>query len=333
VNLSSVKLGRAFGIIMKTTPLLLVRLGAYIIFWAATMIYLALVGGVAWLLGSLWGPLGFIAFIAGLVGIGPLYQLAYQYVFYILKAAYIAVAAQFIVHGKLPDGAGGQLEWGRQAVTQRFGQASAMFVVDELVNGVIRSFTRSVWRFSNMLPGETMENLARVANRVVEFSMRYIDEAIMARSFWREEENIWESAEEGVVLYAQAWKPILTNAIVLMLLSYVPFLFAVILFGAPIGLLVSVFAGRQAGAITVIATLIFAYLIKVAAGDAFAMVAIIDAYHRETADMKPNPEMTARLSSISDQFNKLKQRAADAMGGSGSGTGTPPAPDAPAATS
>jgi hypothetical protein len=324
MNLEAVKLGRAFSIIMKTLPLLLVRLGVYIAFWTVTLVYLGLVGGVAWLMSALWQPLGFITFLAGLVGIGPLYQLAYRYVFYILKAAYIAVAAEFIIHGKLPDGAGGQLDWGRKTVTARFGEASAMFVIDELVDGVIRAFTRTVWNVARMLPGETLENLARVAERVVMFAMTYIDEAILARSFWRKEENIWESAEEGVVLYAQSWRPILINAVVLMLLSYVPFIFAVILFGAPIGLLVGVFAGQRAGAVTVIAVLVFAYLVKVAIGDAFAMVAIIDAYHRETADMEPSPEMTARLEGVSEQFRELKQRATDAVGGGG------PAPaDAP----
>jgi len=329
MNLESVKLGRALSIVMKTLPLLLVRLGVYIAFWTVTLIYLGLVGGVAWLMSALWEPLGFFTFIAGLVGIGPLYQLAYRYVFYILKAAYIAVAAEFIINGKLPQGAGGQLEWGRKAVTNRFGEASAMFVIDELVDGVIRAFTRTVWNVARMLPGETLENLARVVERVVMFAMTYIDEAILARSFWNKEENIWESAEEGVVLYAQSWRPILTNAVVLMLLSYVPFVFAVILFGAPIGLLVGAFVGQRAGAITVIAVLVFAFLVKVAIGDAFAMVAIIDAYHRETAEMEPSPEMTSRLQGVSDQFRDLQRRAAEAVGGGGGSSSGPSPADAP----
>ena len=297
---------------MQTTPLLLVRLGVYLAFWALLLIYLGLVGSVGWLLSQVWGPLGFILVLAALIGIGPIWQVANQYVFYVLKAAYIAVVTELLVNRKLPNNEG-QLAWGRKAVEQRFGQVSAMFVLDELVDGVVRTFTRTVYRITAILPGDTLKNLAQLINRVVRFAMSYIDGAIMARSFWRRDETVWHSAQDGVVLYAMVWKPILTNAVMLMLLSYVPFVAVVLLLSAPIGFLVAAVAGANAGGWIVIVIFLLAFLVKKAIGDAFAMTAIIVSYYYETKDLTPNPEMTARLEGVSEQFRELQSRAAEAI--------------------
>ena len=40
-------------------------------------------------------------------------------------------------------------------------------------------------------------------------------------------------AKDGVILYAQAWKPILANAVALTLLSYVEFLAFPVILGLP----------------------------------------------------------------------------------------------------
>jgi hypothetical protein len=312
VNLETLRLGRSFRILMQTTPILLVRLGAYLIFWALLLMYLGLLGGIAYLLAFVWTPLAWILVIAGLLAIGPIWQIAYQYVFYLLKAAYIAVVTEIIVNGSLPGGEG-QLAWGRKAVEARFGQVSAMFVVDELVDGVVRAFTRTVYRITSILPGDTLQNLAQLINRVIRFAMSYIDEAIMARSFWRREQTVWHSAQDGVVLYAMVWKPILTNAVVLMILSYLPFVAVLLLLSAPVGFLVAAVAGNRAGGWTVIVIFLLAFLVKKAIGDAFAMTAIIASYYDETKDLKPSAEMSATLEGVSDQFRELKNRAAQAI--------------------
>jgi len=56
-----------------------------------------------------------------------------------------------------------------------------------------------------------------------------------------------------------------------------------------------------------------AYLIKVALGDSFAMTAIIATYQRETVTLTPDPNMVARLDSVSDKFKNLTQRAANSI--------------------
>src|SRR6185436_18266819 len=181
------------------------------------------------------------------------YNLVYHYVFYLLKAAHVAIIAELLVNGNVPGGQG-QIAWGKQKVQERFGEVSGMFIIDELVMGVVRAFTRTVFFLTSWLPGETLRTAVRIINRVIEYAMNYIDEAVLARSFWNEHESVWTNARDGVVLYAMVWKPILTNAIALMLISFLPFVVAFILFSAPIGLLLARTSPQLAGW-SIIATL------------------------------------------------------------------------------
>lgn len=312
MNLGDLKLGFALQLLLKTTPILLIRLGVMLLFWLVAAIYLLITGSIAFLIGSAVSWLGVILFIIALGSVVPFYNLAYRYVFYMIKAAHIAVMAELLTNEKikLPPGRG-QLEWGKKQVEARFGEMNAMFVVDELVQGVVRAFTRSVYNIARWLPGDTMETLARVINRVIVNATNYIDEAVLARSFWQDDEvDIWENARDGVVLYAMSWKPILMASVALMFISYIPSIAAFLLLAAPIGAIIAMINVQLAGW-TLIFLLLLAWVIKVAVGDAFAVAAMISTYHRETVGEIPDPQMAAKLDSISDAFGDLKQRAMD----------------------
>ncbi len=312
MNLNSLQLGTSFKLMLRTLPIIGVRLGASLLFWIGLVIYLAIAGWVAYLVGNAIQIVGIILFIVALVAIIPIYNLAYRYVFYVLKAAHIAVIAEMLANGSVPGGQA-QLAWGRQKVQDRFGEISGMFIIDELVNGVVHAFTRTVFHLTAWLPGGSVRTLVGMINRVIEYAMNYIDEAVLARSFWTERESIWTNARDGVVLYAMVWKPILMNAIALMVISYLPFVVAFIIFAAPIGLILGRTSPQLAGW-SIIATIALSYLIKVALGDTFAMTAIIAAYQRETANLTPDPNMVAKLDSVSTKFTDLKRRAEESIG-------------------
>lgn len=324
MNLSSLRLGLAFNLLMKTLPVLLIRLGATLVFWVVALIYLAIVGVVSFWIMNAIEILGVIIFIAALVSVIPFYNLAYRYVFFMIKAAHIAIMAEMLTNDKLkiPPGRG-QLEWGKQRVEERFGEMNAMFVIDELVQGVVRAFTRTVYNIARWLPGDTMDTLVSIVNRIVVNATNYIDEAVLARSFWEEDVNVWENARDGVVLYAMSWKPILMSAIALMAISYIPSIAALVIFALPVGALLSIISAKLAGW-SIIFVLMLAWLVKISVGDAFAVAAIISTYHRETNGKTPDPAMAAQLDNLSDKFGDLKQRAQAAMS---------PKPATPASTS
>jgi hypothetical protein len=315
--LNQLQLGSSVRILLRTMPILLMRLGIYLAFWVLLLFYLGIVFGAGFLLSRLWEPLGVIVGILALVTTIPIYQLAYRYVFFLLKAAHLAIIVEFLQNGGLPDGTS-QVAWGKEQVMSRFGQVSVMFVVDELVTAIITLFTNTTMALASMLPGETIRTLMRIINRVIRYAIGYVDEAILARAFWRRDENIWHSAQEGVVLYAMVWKAMVINAVVLMLLSYVPFFLAVLVFSTPIAYLLSLISTTLA-AFSIVLVLLFGFLVKVALGDSFAMTVMVAAYYHATEGLSPDPAMEVQLATMSDKFRDLRSRAAGAVGGTSGG--------------
>lgn len=148
-------------------------------------------------------------------------MLAQRYVLYLIKAVQIAVMAELLSADTLAEGQG-QLRWGRERVAERFGEVSGMFVVDQIVTAVVRGFSQLVYGLVSWLPGTTVRGLARLVGRVVHYAVTYVDEAILARTFWLDDGTVWQNARDGVVLYAMVWKPLLVNALALMLLVWSP---------------------------------------------------------------------------------------------------------------
>ncbi len=307
-------LGLAFNLLRRTLPILGVRIAATLAFWVAALLYLAIIGGVTFLIGQAIDWLGAILFFVAVISLIPLYNLAYRYVFYMIKAAHIAVMAEILQNGDLPDGVN-QLEWGREKVQERFGEMNAMFAIDELITGVVRAFTGTVITAIRWLPGDTMDSFIGIVERIIKYSTNYIDEAVLARSFWNEnEDTVWTNARDGVVLYAMKWQPLVKTAVALMVISFMTGIVGFLLLVAPIGGLIA-FVNPELAGWSVILILLLAWLIKVSIGDAIAVAAVIAAYQRETEGLSPDPEMVARLDSVSDKFQELRQRAEDAIGG------------------
>jgi outer membrane biosynthesis protein TonB len=114
-----------------------------------------------------------------------------------------------------------------------------------------------------------------------------------------------------VILYAQAWKPILTNALVLTLIGYVEFVIFLLILAAP----AFAFAAAFPAMAPVAAIMAFAgaWLLKLALADPFAMAATLLAYHRSTAGMEPDPEWKAKLEGASTKFQELGRKAVESV--------------------
>ena len=306
-------LREAIGLIVKTMPFIWIRLGSYALLGLGLAVYLAVAGGVAWLLGQALSLLGIIVFLIALGGAWVLVQWAQRYFFYLLQAAHIAVMTEYIVYGQAPKGS--QVQYGKQQVQERFRDTSIMFAVDEIIDGVVQGINRSFAQLTQILPIPNLENLNAIVERVSKFATTYIDEAILSRAYQHREQNVWAVAQDGVILYAQAWKPVLANAVALTVINYLEMAVVLVILGVPaiiLGALIPVAAIRTLLGVLV---LVGVWMFKLAVSDAYAMAATLLAYHRSTEDMEPNPEWQERLTGISDQFRNLCDRAANAVSG------------------
>jgi len=322
-------LGEALGLLGKTLPFIWIRLGSYLVLGLGLGLYFGIVGGVAWLLGQLWAPLGVILFLASFVGAIGIVRWVTRYYFYLLKAAHTSVMTEFIVNGRGPSE--GQVAHGRKQVMERFKDTSIMFAVDQLVDGVVRRIVRTVVRIVDILPIPGVDSLGKLLERVALMSSTYVDESILSRAYMKREQNVWGVAHEGVVLYAQAWKPIVANAVVLSLISYVEFFLLLVILGLPALAIAAVLPAI--GPVLGVMVVVLAWMLKLAVADAWSLAATLLAYHRTTADMTPDPEWVARLEGMSDKFKELgrKAREAVATGGPQAGDEAERAADAPQA--
>ncbi len=308
-------LGEALGLLGKTLPFVWVRLGSYMLLFAGLAVYFAVIGGLAWLLGRLWEPLGWIVFLAALGGGWGIVRWVTRYYFYLLKAAHTAVMTEFIVHGKGP--AQGQIAYGKQQVTERFRDTSVMFAIDVLVDGAVKAFVRTFARIASILPIPGLDTLKKLLERVAVASTTFVDEAVLSRAYALREQNVWRVAKDGVILYAQAWQPILANAVVLTLIGYVEYVVFLVILALPALALSAVFPG--AGPVLAVLVFVGAWMLKLALADAFALAATLIAYHRSTEGLVPNPEWQAKLEGASDKFRELGRKAVETVKVPGAG--------------
>jgi hypothetical protein len=297
-------------LVKKTMPFIFLNLTVYGIFAGATLFYFLMVGGLCYLLKSLAG----LIFLAGLGLYGVIAYYVREYVLYLIKAAHIAVITELMLNGKVPEDKS-QVEYGKNMVKTRVKDVSILFAIDQLVKGVLKGLNRLIVSIADWVPLPGLDKIAGVVMAIINLSMTYVDEAILSYSFVRKQENPWTTAKEGVVLYAQAYKTILKNAVILGVIGFFAFIALVLILMVP-GLALGALFPKMSTALG-IAVLVIAYLVKLALYDPIALCTIILTYHRAIQGLTPNPEWERKLDQVSSKFRQLKTKAAE-WGNSGS---------------
>ena len=303
----NLQLGRAIRIVMKTLPYVLYRTVVYgiiCVVFAVLLLFLALMGRVFG--GGAAGVMFIILMVAG----GFAARILREYVLYLLRAGHVAVITEIIARGSLPEGIS-QTQWGSEKVKTYFKEVSVLALIDQLVKGIIRSLNRTLFNVMTMLPIPGMEGVSRVAQKVVDFSLTYIDESILAYTFRTKNENVYEAAKSGIILYCQAWKGLLKNAVALTLLSYAFTIVSALVFLIPLGAISWTLPeawGFAKFALFVLA-LFMGFSLKWIVFDPIACTATILTFLTETENMTPDPTWENRIETVSDKFRELKQKA------------------------
>ena len=299
------EIGRALAVMARTWPFIVLRL------LVITLAYVAAIGGGAGIgygVGNIADAPGSFALWGGLIGFSLVSLVVYsirEYLLYIVKAGHIAVIVH-LIDGRPVPGGQGQIAYARRVVTERFAEANVLFVVDQLIKGVIRVITGMVGGLAAALPG--LQGIAGFVNSVIRISLTYVDEIILGYNIRTDSRTPFESARRGVVLYAQNGKAMVKNAVwlavFLWLLTLAVFLFML----APAAAVLYLMPGQVAGWSFVLA-LVFAWAIKAALLEPFAIAALMQVYFRAIEGQAPNAEWDRRLSDASRHFRELKDKA------------------------
>lgn len=320
-------IGKAVAAVLRTLPFIGLRLLVYFGIGVAYLMATGIGAGFGWGIGHFWAdpdaPVG-AAFWGGAIGFGlvpfALY-LAREYILYLVKAAHIAVLVEIYDRRPIPAGAG-QLRFGAEAVKTHFAESSILFGVDQVIKAVLRALFRLLNIFTAFLPIPAVQGIIRFAEAVVRMSLTYVDEIILAYLIRTRTENPWQTAEDGLVLYAQNYKHFLKNALWLSLFMWALTILIFFVLVAPAAALLALFPGEM-GAWGFAFAFIFAWALKASLLEPLAIAALMQVFFEAIEGQTPNPEWKARLDQASDKFRNLGKKALDWV--SGPSRGAPPA--------
>ena len=302
----------AWTLMRRTAPFLVFRLVVYGGIVLATILATGTGAGLGYGIGAAWGPDGRIAgggygALAGFgVSAAALYLLR-EYLLYLVKAGHIAVMVELLQGREIPEGQG-QIGHARRMVADRFGAASVLFGVDQLVKGAIQAVTGLVEGLLSVLPIPGTGALMGAVRGFLKVSVGTLDEVMLAHGMATRAPNPYLAAREALVLYAQNARAMMTNAAWVTAwvwgLSLIVFLIALV----PAGVVALLLPGQMAAAGIVIALLI-AWAVKAALIEPFALACMLQAWFAVTTGQAPDPGWTARLDRASDRFTALGARA------------------------
>lgn len=294
-------------IFKKTMPFVWRRLGMYLLLNIGIILYFALVIFLITLLATKEAVIGIIIFlIAAPVGL-KIYSFGCQYISYMIKAAHVAAIGQLAVHGAMPEGMN-VVAFGKSKVKERFVESNVFFGLDKLVTGAVKQIQNMITRVGNIFGNiEFIQNIVKILNLFVEIVLGYVDEAVLARVFYKKEESAWKSSADGVVLYFQNWKEIIKNAALIVI-------GLILFYGIGMGLIyliltaLSVFSDLWA----ILAIIIGYFLIDVIKQsfiDSYITVSVVNKYMSLTVNQAPQFDLYEKAKGWSKKFKELCGKA------------------------
>ena len=302
----------------KTMPFCWAKLMLGVLMVLASAVILAVLMGLAWLF-SASGVTG-ILLLVWLAATGVIRFFLMQYVGYLVKAGHIAVIAEAITTGQIPDD---QVAYGKKMVTEKFVTANIYFAVDKLVSGAVKQlqgYLQSAGNALDFIPG--MDALMKVGKLFIDISVGYIDECCLGYSFYKRDQGPFKSAADGVVIYAENWR-LLLNAAAKTTLLVVGLLVAVTLVAFVIlGLLCKLFA--LPGYLGFLFACLIALAIKFAFIDSYIMVKMMASFMEVAPTTVLKVDLYDTLCSASSKFQELYEKGKSEIFGSRPADGTVP---------
>jgi hypothetical protein len=305
-------ISRSLGLMVRTAPFILFRILVYFGISAALVLMTGAGAGIGYGIG-LAGAEEFRAtstFWGGAAGLGLTAGVVFflrDYILYLVKAGHIAVLVELLEGREIPGGKG-QIDHASRIVTERFGQASALFALDRLIKGVIGVVTGLLQAVLAVVPVPGLDRLMGVARAYLRLAVGLVDEVILGHAIRTRSDNAWEAAHDGLVLYAQNARPMLGAAAWLTLIIWVMTALVFLLMLGPAAAVVLLLPGDGSAGLFVFAA-IFAWAVKAALIEPFALACLLQVFFRETEGQIPNGEWRGRLTHVSDKFRKLGEQA------------------------
>lgn len=308
-------------IVKRTFPFFIARFIAYALFALITILFIGLTIGLGVLFITTFNQAFFALFLVvglGFVGLYGGLQLLERYFLYIIKVGHISVIVELVRGSDVPEGKE-QIAFGKEQVKKNFGSANVAFIMDKMIHRAVKQIQGWLMRatnFLNFIPAAA--NVMRIINSILSVGLNYIDEAVLSYTILRrneeQNESIWKSAADGIVLYAQSWKSMIKTAAGSVALIYGFTIGSFLLLIFPfIGLARLIAGNTDLGAaiviLSVIASFTLAITLKRGLIDPIITIAMIRSYQLSIKDREPALDLEQKLLSASSWFKNLFEKA------------------------
>ncbi len=287
-------------VLTKTKPFIMAKLLLGAVNVLASILLFAICALFIWLF-KYNGAVTFIFITIWLGGTGAINYILMHYFGYLIKAGHIAVIAEVLATGKVPAN---QVNYGKSVVQKRFATANIYFVIDKLVSGAVRQIQRVVEKVGNavdIVPG--MNYITNILKFFVTISLGYIDECCLGYTFLKRKQGAFRSSCDGVVIYAQNWKPLLKNAGITMAKVIGLMIAAALIIFIPIGLLFNLMNLNMF--VAFLLSLFIAYVVKFALLDSYIMIDMMKVYMSCAQKTELSFDLYGKLCKISTKFKEL----------------------------
>lgn len=294
-------------IFKKTMPFVWRRLGMYLLLNIGIILYFALVIFLITLFAAKEAVIGIIiALILCPIGLS-IYSFGCKYISYMIKAAHVAAIGELSVTGTIPQGMT-VVQFGKSKVKERFVASNVYFGLDKLVTGAVKQIQNMITKVGNVFGNiEIVQKIVSILNLFVEIVLGYVDEAVLARVFYKKEESAWKASADGVVLYFENWKEILKNAVILVLMI-------VGFYAIGMGICYAIFMGLSlfSDLWTILAIIIAFFIIDVFKQsflDSWITISVVNKYMSITANKQPGFDLYEKGKKWSKKFSELCGKA------------------------
>ena len=291
----------------KTMPFVWAKLLLGLITVGVSLLLFLLFAFIAWLTG--WGG-SFFLFIVWVALTSGLHFFLMRYVGYLVKAGHVAVVAEAVTTGKVPEN---QVEYGKNMVKKRFLSANVFFLIDGLVDRAVKQIQNRIGRLGGFVLGSVPGAgiILSFGKFFIGISLKYVDECCMGWIFHNKEQKAFKSAVDGIVIYAQNWKKLLKTAfktsltvvcvsavIAIVMYSFINGFFHLLAGGL-------FFRNPVWSLIIFVLSIYVAIAIKNAFIDSYMMVRMMVSYMEVAPSTKISFDLYGKLCKISTGFKKL----------------------------
>lgn len=299
----------AMSLFLKTFPYALVRFAILLAVTTVTIIWgLLTFGGASWLTAKVHDTFGLIWLVGGCSIYGYLWYFLVRYSMYMLKCGHIAVLTELVTHGQIGNGDENMFSYGKRIISEKFTQANVLFTLDAMIDGVVMSFNRTLDWVGSLLPIPGVEGLMNLVKAILFSASTYIDETIFSYTLARKETNPWQGGRDGLIYYCQNAKEILKTAVWVVVLDKVMTAILWIVFLAP-AIAITHFIGGIIGGAALIASILCAANARSAFLEPVFLIMVMTKFHVAAENQPINAEWDSRLTSISDKFGQIKEKA------------------------